>query len=239
VGKSARKLVRKRREANAAMRLAARNEQAANEAARESAERADAALAAAVPADVKATQAVMAEWVGTVAAHPGAILHTAEVMRVFARATDGERREDFEVIYPRVAERARAAQSRLLHEVHPLCEHLETAIGFAAFCCLCPPGSPLLCLACLQQHDGPTFHGIEEYRCDSCAQVDQAHGLHGVRPDVVTGVSVQRAADTFPRLFPGPVATTGLGVCRRCRAAGGRRRARGTVAPQQNRGTDQ
>lgn len=235
MGKAARKLTKKRRAANAAMRRANVNERTVLESLAEAAARQAEALAAAGPADLKAAAARRAEIAEAMADHPVTAIAAVGFTRALSRMSDGTRRTDGEAVFPRMSADVARMAAHVLTEPHTLCVHLDATPEPVAFRCVMCPDDRLICMECLRTH-ASAHPDAEEYRCSECLQVYRP-GLHNVRPDPLTGVPVQRTGDDRSRLAPFAVCLSGYGICPSCRSAAGRARSRKTVAPQQNRGT--
>jgi hypothetical protein len=231
MGRAADKRLKRRREAARMQRRANRNERAALGDVADVAAGRLADLDAAPVADVKAVQAKTAEWLETVALHPDNAAAAAMFMRTYSRMTDGERRTDGDDVFPRLSARHREFAALLTAGPgHRMCAHLDARPEPVAVACQMCPAAGLFCLECLRDH-GTAHDPADEYRCDQCGQPDM-RGLHSVRPDPVTAVPVQRIGDDHVRLYPGAVLLSGFGICKRCKTAAGRKRAR-SVVPQQ------
>lgn len=226
MGKAAKKRLKRRQDDARAQRRANRNERSALDSAASIAAAGAAMLADVAPADRKAAAARAAEIADSMAAHPLTTIGAAEFARAYARMTDGARHGNAEMraVYPRMTADVDRVSALLIDQPHSLCEHLDASpLPFAVRCVMCPDNR-LLCMECLRDH-GSTHERAEEFRCSECMEVDM-RGIHGVRPDLTTGVPVQRTGDDRPRPYPGAVGLSGYGVCARCRSKAGKARAR-------------
>lgn len=223
MGRAADRKHQRRRADAARQRLAGRNEQSTRASIADAAALQDEQLAGAVPADRKAVDARRAEVADAVAAHPWVAAQAAGFVRQVARAAAGVRRTDGEQTMPRIAAKMAVLADRVRSDPHAMCEHLEAGPQPVAMRCAVCPAPMLYCLACFAGHD-QAHDPAEEYRCDECGQVDR-RSISPVRPDPMAGVPVIRAADDVPRILPAAVMIAGIGICDRCRAAAGQRRA--------------